>query len=99
MEDAQPALPKAEEESGTNPSSQGSEILHKDLKSQDHGRSIWEGFNGVRFDFDFFRVHVDYGSEGPVIGESRPKTLSITIHNRDKTQANLSLRWYLPEPG
>jgi hypothetical protein len=53
--------------------------------------------SGPRFDFDFFSVHVDYGVEGPVIRDSQPKTLRITIRNRYKIQANLTLHWYLPE--
>ena len=69
------------------------------LKAANEGRSIWEGRNGTRFDFDFFSVHVDYGSEGPVIRTGQPKALTLTIHNTYKTQANLSLQWYLPSGG
>jgi len=68
-------------------------------KAGDEGRSIWGGFNGPRFDFDFYSVHVDYGAEGPVIRDGQPKSLTVTIHNRDKIQANLSLHWQLPEMG
>ena len=67
------------------------------LKASDEGRSIWGGFNSTRFDFDFFSVHVDYGTEGPIIRDNRPKTLTITVTNRNLAQANLSLHWYLPE--
>jgi len=69
------------------------------LKATDEGRSIWGGRNGPRFDFDFFSVHVDYGVEGPVIRDGQPKTLTLTVSNTYKTQANLSLHWYLPETG
>jgi ADP-ribosylglycohydrolase len=68
-------------------------------KASDEGRSIWGGFNGPRFDFDFFSVHVDYGEEGPVIRDGQPKSLTVTIHNGYKIQANLSLHWHLPETG
>ena len=63
----------------------------------DQGRAIWGGMNGPRFDFDFFTVHVNYGENGAVIRNGRPKALTVTIANRYKIQANLSLHWYLPE--
>jgi ADP-ribosylglycohydrolase len=67
------------------------------FKVTDEGRSIWGGFNGTRFDFDFFKVHVDYGNEGAVIRDSQPKSLTVRITNTYLAQANLSLHWYLPE--
>jgi hypothetical protein len=75
------------------------DVKNWDAKAKDAGRSIWEGFNGPRFDFDFFTVHVDYGEEGPVIRDGQPKPLTVTVHNRYKTQANLTFHWYLPEGG
>jgi len=69
------------------------------LKASDEGRSIWNGMNGTRFDFDFFTVNVNYGVEGPVIRDGQPKVVTVTIHNRYKIQANLSLHCYLPETG
>jgi ADP-ribosylglycohydrolase len=68
-------------------------------KASDDGRSIWGGFNGPRFDFDFFNIYLDYGMDGPVIRDGQPKSLTVTIENRYKIQANLSLHWYLPESG
>ena len=67
------------------------------FKETDHGRSIWQGMSGPRFDFDFFSVQVDYGSEGALIRDHQPKQITISIENRYKTQANLSLHWYVPE--
>ncbi len=67
------------------------------LKAADHGQGIKELMTGPRFDFDFFSVHADYGAEGPLIRDGQPKTVRITIRNTYKIQANLSLRWYLPE--
>lgn len=67
------------------------------LKATDAGRAIWGGMDGARFDFDFFTVHVAYGAEGPVIRDGQPKSLRVTVRNTYKTQANLSLHWYLPE--
>ena len=81
-------------------SAEPTDLAHIDtnaLKATDQGRSIWGGMNGTRFDFDFFTVHVDYGTDGPVIRNGRPKALRVTISNTYKTQANLSLHWYLPE--
>ena len=40
---------------------------------------------------------MDYGDHGPVIREGQPAALRVTIRNTYKTQANLSLHWYLPE--
>jgi hypothetical protein len=67
------------------------------FKATDDGRSIWGGFNGTRFDFDFFKVNVDYGTEGSVIRDNQPKKLVVTIANRYLAQGNLSLHWYVPE--
>jgi ADP-ribosylglycohydrolase len=67
------------------------------LTAKDQGREIWGGMSGPRVDFDFFSVHVDYRAEGPVIRDGQPKVLRVTIRNRYKIQANLTLHWYLPE--
>jgi len=70
------------------------------LKTDDEGRSIWCGMNGPRYDFDLFSAHVDYGTEGPVIRDGQPKSVTVTITNRyKKIQSNLSFHWYLPEAG
>jgi hypothetical protein len=56
--------------------------------------------SGTRFDFDFLSVHVDYGTEGPLIRDGQPKLVTVTIKNTyKKIQSNLSLHWYLPETG
>ena len=67
------------------------------LKAGDAGSSIWSGKNGPQFDFDCFTVAVDHGSDGPVIRDGQPQPLRVTIRNQYKTQANLTLRWYLPD--
>ncbi|MDD5351164.1 MAG: hypothetical protein PHQ12_13215, partial [Chthoniobacteraceae bacterium] len=54
---------------------------------------------GPRYDFDFFSVQVDYGDDGPVLRDGLPKEVTVSIHNRYKIQANLSLHWYLPGEG
>ena len=69
----------------------------EELKSHDHGRGIWGGCNGPRYDFDLFSVHLDYGVEGPLVRANEPKTIRLTLRNTYKTQLNLSLRWYTPE--
>lgn len=70
------------------------------LMAEDGGRSLWNDLEGTRFDFDFFRVHVDYGKQGPVIRDQQPKGIRVTIFNRyKKIQANLTFHWYLPENG
>ena len=66
-------------------------------KKHDQGRSIWQGVNGPRYDFDFFSVQVDFGAAEPVIRDGQPTTLSIRITNKYKIQGNLTLHWYLPE--
>jgi len=67
------------------------------FRAYDEGKDIWGGRSGPRFDFDFFRVHVDYGAEGPLLRDGQPKTLRVSIVSTDKIPANLSLHWYLPE--
>ena len=52
--------------------------------------------NGPLFRFDFFDVSVDYG-DSPEICDNTPKTISLTVKNKYKTQANLRLRWLAPE--
>lgn len=70
------------------------------LKAKDEGRSIWGGMNGVRYDFDCFSVHVNYGEDGPVIRDGQPKMVTVTVKNGYKNfQSNLSFHWYLPETG
>ena len=66
-------------------------------QGDNQGRSIWGGFNGPRFDFDFFSIRVDYDTDGPVIRDGKPTTVNVVIKNTYKTQGNLSLHWYLPE--
>jgi hypothetical protein len=66
------------------------------LKSKDHGAGLYTNVNGPRFDFEYFTVSVDYG-DTPTIKAAQPKTVRFTIKNTYKTQANLSLHWYLPE--
>ncbi len=66
------------------------------LSAADHGRSVYTGLDGGRFDFDFFRVEVDYG-DGPFLKDGVGRTLRFTIHNTYKVQANLSFHWHLPE--
>lgn len=76
------------------------EVSIESLKAENEGHAIWDGMQGNRFDFDFFSVHVDYGSEGPIIRDGQPKSLTVTIFNRyKKIQSNLTLHWYLPDGG
>jgi len=75
------------------------DVKDESLCASDAGQSIWGGFNTVRHDFDFFSVQVDYGTEGPVIRDGQPKTVTVTVHNTYKVQGNLTFHWYLPETG
>ncbi len=50
----------------------------------------------AQYEFDFFRVAVDYGDE-PVIQTGVAKKVRVTVRNMHNIQANLSLHWYLPE--
>lgn len=74
-----------------------SDVDPASLMADDFGRDIWGGMSGPRFDFDFFSVHVDYGPGGPLISDEQMKTLRVTIRNRYKIAANLTLHWYVPE--
>ena len=66
------------------------------LKAGDHGHSVWGGHDCHRYDFDMFRIHVDYTGD-PLIRSGEPKSVKLIIQNRYKTQANLTLHWYLPD--
>lgn len=74
-----------------------SDVEPQQLECADHGAELLAALSGPRFEFDLFTIEVDYGEEGPFINPGLPKTIRITIHNTYKTQANLSLHWYLPE--
>ncbi len=67
------------------------------LAADDAGESVWRWKKGPRFDFEGFSFLWDYGEEGPLIRPNIPKKVRITIFNTSRIQANLSLRWYLPE--
>ncbi len=66
-------------------------------QASDHGESIWGGFNGPRYDFDFFSVHLDYGDGNPAIRDGQCRTVTLRIHNKYKTQANFSVRCLPPD--
>jgi len=66
------------------------------LHSEDQGREFYTAMDGPRFDFDFFTVDVHYG-DNPLVRNNEPKKVQLTIHNRYRAQANLSLHWYTPE--
>jgi len=67
------------------------------LRAQDEGASVWRWKKGPRFDFEGFSFLWDYGEAGPVIRPAEPKQIVITCFNNSRLQANLSLRWYLPD--
>ena len=58
--------------------------------------TLYENLGKVVFHFDFFDVAVDY-VDGPMIRDNTPKTIRLSIRNTYKVQANLNLRWYVPE--
>lgn len=66
------------------------------LRSADSGASLYRGMNGPRFDFPFFTVHVDHRGN-PRIRANEPTPVRLTIVNRYKVQANLTVRWLVPE--
>ncbi|MDZ4200242.1 MAG: ADP-ribosylglycohydrolase family protein [Kiritimatiellia bacterium] len=66
-------------------------------KVTDSGRSIWGLTTGPRYDFDGFRIHVEYGPDGPFIRDGVPTKIRLTIHRPSGIQSNLSLQWYVPE--
>ena len=65
------------------------------LRSPDRGASLYRAMNGPRFDFPFFSVVVDYG-ESPAMRDGEPAPVRLSIDNRYKVQANLSVRWLTP---
>jgi hypothetical protein len=58
--------------------------------------TLYASPNGPLFRFDFFDVSVDYG-DSPEICDNTPRTISLTVRNKYKNQANLRLRWLVPE--
>ncbi|MFO8007689.1 MAG: ADP-ribosylglycohydrolase family protein, partial [Candidatus Brocadiia bacterium] len=66
------------------------------LKAPDGGAGLYEGAGGTVHRFDFFTVIVDYGSD-PTVRNGETRTVRLTIENNYKTQANISMHWYLPD--
>ena len=66
------------------------------LMAGDLQRRLQENANAAVFRFDFFDIAVDYGYL-PTIMAQTPKVLIVRLRNTYKVQANLNLRWYLPE--
>jgi ADP-ribosylglycohydrolase len=58
--------------------------------------TLYASPNGPLFRFDFFDVSVDYG-DSPEICDNVAKTITLTVRNKYKNQANLRLRWLAPE--
>lgn len=50
----------------------------------------------ARYRFGFFSVDVE-PKGGPAIRSGEAKRLTLTIHNHYKTQANIAIRWHVPE--
>lgn len=67
----------------------------ENLKPSRGFRLLKEGLNGPIFHFDFYTVVLNYG-EAPLIRSGVPKEIRVLVRSRHITQANLSLRWYLP---
>ncbi len=58
--------------------------------------SLYDYLGCPVFRFQDFVVAVDYGGD-PTIRDGAPKTLRLSIRNTSKVQANLHLRWYVPD--
>jgi len=72
------------------------DVTAEELENANSGAWLYASMNGPTFRFDFFQVAIDYGAN-PFIRDDDPKSLRVMIHNTYKTQANLSLHWYLPQ--
>jgi len=66
------------------------------LCAGDTAARIFRNPNGPIFRFPFFDVAVDYGPE-PTVRAGVPRPLRLTLTNTYRTQANVNLRWYVPE--
>jgi len=51
---------------------------------------------GPLFRFPFFEVAVDYGAD-PLVRSGHPRHIRLTVRNTYRVQANVNVRWYLPE--
>jgi hypothetical protein len=62
----------------------------------DGGAVLYRSLRGPRFAFPFFELRLDYGP-GPEIRDGEEKKIVLTIENRYKTQANLTVEWLSDE--
>lgn len=58
--------------------------------------SLYQNMGRPVFRFPEFEIALDYGGD-PTIREGTPKTITVHILNIYKIQANLNIRWRLPE--
>ena len=58
--------------------------------------SLYNSLNGPKFEFSSFTVCTDY-CEGPFISNGQLKKVRVTVHNKNRIPAALTLHWYLPE--
>ncbi len=66
------------------------------LLGTDIGARILGSAGGPVYRFPFFDVGVDYGS-GPLVRSGQPRHIRVTVRNTHRVQANVTVRWYLPE--
>ena len=57
---------------------------------------LYERLKGPLYRSDFYDVAVEYVG-GPYARNSHPKRIRLSIRNKRPVQANVSLRWYLPD--
>ncbi|MBN2582185.1 MAG: ADP-ribosylglycohydrolase family protein [Planctomycetes bacterium] len=59
-------------------------------------RDLAARVGAARYRFDFFDVDVQ-ADGGPTIRDGQAKVVRLTIHNRYKVQANVLVRWHMPD--
>ncbi len=66
------------------------------LRSGSHVSDLYRNLGCPVYRFGAFTIAVDYG-DAPTIRAQTPKTIRLRILNTYKVQANLNLRWLLPD--
>ena len=72
------------------------DLKRETLCASDSGASLYKNLGGPVFRFPMFNVAVDY-CDGPLIANGVPKAVKLTDINTYKIQANVQVRWHLPE--
>jgi ADP-ribosylglycohydrolase len=72
------------------------DLKKESLCASDQGAYLYRNLGGPVFRFPMFNVAVDY-CDGPLVADGMAKTIKLRIFNTYKIQANVQVRWHMPE--